>query len=315
MSTRPLIPMLVASLAARTVASAAPCGATDGGETAIEVVGDARGTAMIEPLLHGDARDTGPQARVGQADMTACPRLRVRVGWRDGALDITIEDASGVLGERVIGDAAAAAAWIDSWTHPDLASNLLRPRTAPAESRAPTARDSAPTSAAHSHPGFGIDSHGEATLGDDGSRWLGVAAAAHRPLGPVVTGVIARYSSQASSATQGELATTSRWQAETLLAVDLPITGGRTNVALGIAGGGGLVRSSRTASTTTVGPRVEAHAGCSLALGHGVAADVVLAGGAAPGAPTASYRRDGVMYPAEPATVLRLAIGFRMELP
>jgi hypothetical protein len=286
----------LAVLAAPSPAFADPC-------RGIELAGDARGVAMIEPLLH-------------DADTEGCPNLRIRVGWREGALDIVIEDATGVLGERIIGDAAAAAAWIDSWVRPDLASNLLAVRASspPDPDRTPRARAYAPASVTRRKYGS-IDSHGEAALGDDGSRWLGVAAAAHRTLGPVVTGVVARYSSQATAAGQGELATTTRWEAETLLAVDLPIPIGPSNFALGIAAGGGIVRSARTASTTTLGPRVEAHAACSLPLGHAIAAELMVAGGAAPGAPTAAYRRDGAMYPAEPATLLRLAIGLRVELP
>jgi hypothetical protein len=113
---------------------------------------------------------------------------------------------------------------------------------------------------------------------------------------------------------QGELATTARWEAEALVAVDVPIGVGFTNMTVGLAGGGGMVHSARSASTTTFGPRIEAHVACAFALGHGIAADVTVAGGAAPDAPTTPYRRGGAMYPAEPAALLRVALGFRMDL-
>lgn len=249
----------------------------------------------------------------------ACPTTTALVERRDNAIAVTVTDPYGRRSTRMIEDASAAATLIESWARQDMnASALVGWTEAPAPRLAPSAMPSIDAVSTVAKPNrtrerdpLTLAVATEASVGFDGSKWLGARAHACVRIGPVCASATGRY-----------LSGDERRSIDLLAGIQVPRALSRRLVVIGgISVGAGQFRSpfSRGEVMTTktaIGARIEASTSIAVMLARHISLHVGLSTGASPQAPmTIETGGDAPVDNGEPRAFVRGEFGLRIGVP
>lgn len=264
------------------------------------------------PLV--DAVDERLRARgIATSAPADCPRARVTVVRRGRGIAVTVVDADGRQSERVLGDASATAALIESWVRRDLNESALAgwmPEAAAAPEApslvdrvepAPAAR---PARSARSR--VQLMGAFETAVAFEGSTWLGARGGACIRIGPTCVGASARY------------LTSDARSLDVLATIEVPFAlHPRVDAIVGAGAGAGwftsvrVVEDSSILDETTLGPRLEGRAAIALRITRHVAIQLGAAVGGSTSAPVETGDQ-GSRTNNEPTGYVRFDAGLRI---
>lgn len=283
------------------LAHAEPCA------SAAVLEGDAPLVDAVDERLRARGIVTSPAA--------GCPRARVTIARRGRSIAVTIVDADGRQSERVLGDASATAALIESWVRRDLNETALAgwlPEAAATEAPVPVDRPApvpADRPAASARSRVQLTAAFETAVAFEGGTWLGARGGACVRIGRACIGATGRY--LANEARSFDLLGT----------VDVPFAlHPRVDAIVGVGAGAGWFTSVRVVEggsvldETTLGPRVEGRAAIALRLARHVAVQLGAAVGGSPSAPVVTGDQ-GSRTNNEPTGYVRFDVGLRVGVP
>lgn len=217
------------------------------------------GACVPAALVDGDPRAVTPLREqlivlgVASEPSPRCPVVRVTVTRRDDGVRVALREPSGRSAARTVSDARIAATWIDSWLRPDLGAPLLAFRSAPA--RYPAAP--APVSVSEPAPPTPPAEHGwslgaliERASASDDSTWRAARVDLCKTVDGVCVGGLARVGEDQRVIDGVE---ESRYAADLLAAVSVPVELGRATVAPRAGVGAGLIHTRRIQSCSPDG--------------------------------------------------------------
>ncbi len=263
-----------------------------------------------------DAIDTTlGQRGIATKATAACPTTTALVERRDNAIAVTVTDPSGRRSIRSFDDVDAATSLIETWARQDMNASALIGWTEPSPVIAEAPRVDAvlppPAASRPRRPQRSIAVAGEASIGFDGTSWLGARASSCARIGPVCAGATVRLATNDS-----------RIAVDGLAGADLPVAlTPRVVVLAGVAAGAGGFRSTyfRGEAPTTItkyGVRLDAHAALDIAVARYVSLHLGISVGGSPQAPmTVDAGGDMPIDNNEPGGFLRADIGLRIGLP
>jgi hypothetical protein len=163
-----------------------------------------------------------------------CPAVDVTVVRSGDSVAVSLRDGAGRQAAEVLTDASVAAAWIESWVHPEISDPLLAGRSSAgpsaAASAAPTVEvraSGAPAARRSAYRGLLLGAAGEMASASDGSDWRGITASVCAQLGPVCAGLTGRGADNRGISNDGGMTTVNRWEVSLLAGVSAPLELGR----------------------------------------------------------------------------------------
>jgi hypothetical protein len=239
--------LLAASAVAHSAASADPAPPCP---PAARIAGDAElGQALVLDLsiLGVASGDIPPR----------CPAVEVTVVRSGDSVAVTLRDSAGRQATEVVTDTSVAAAWIESWGHPEISDPLLAGHSAAgpsaAASAAPTVEvraSRAPAARRSAYRGLLLGAAGEMASASDGSDWRGITASVCAQLGPVCAGLTARGADNRGLSNDGGMTTVNRWEVSLLAGVSAPLELGRMTLVPSAAVGLAYSESGRGGGAT-----------------------------------------------------------------
>jgi hypothetical protein len=180
----------------------------------------------------------------------SCPAVEVVVARSGDAVAVSLRDSAGRQAAEVVTDASVAAAWIESWVHPEIRDPLLAARSEPRLSaghaaaaaevtvatRAPAARPSR-----FAYHGMMLGAAGEMTSADDGTDWRSLSASLCARFGILCAGLTARGADNRGLSMDGGTTEVNRWELSLAATVSATLELGRMRLipsaGLGLAYG------------------------------------------------------------------------------
>ncbi len=246
-----------------------------------------------------------------------CPHTKVQIAKAGSTIVVAIEDPYGRKSERTFVDAAAAVPLVESWVRQDVnAQNLMgwtvEPKESPVTAPATvTARaDATPLAPGRHRDVATLVVAADASIGFDGSTWVGAHALGCVRLGVACVGALGRVSRE----------DTIRQAADVLASLEVPFSVGRMQLVPGVAVGGGWIALGETTgegarSFAHIGVRFDAH----LALAYPLSRLISLHAGVSIDASLTDEvprRDDGTsLVGPEPLGFVRANLGLRIGVP
>ncbi|HEU5056364.1 MAG TPA: hypothetical protein VFU21_07555, partial [Kofleriaceae bacterium] len=177
---------------------------------AARIAGDAElGHAVVLELsiLGVASRDIPPR----------CPAVDVVVARSGDAVAVSLRDGAGRQAAEVVTDASVAAAWIESWLHPEIRDPLLAVRSTAAaapEAAASVSASRPPAARAgrFAYRGLVLGAAGEMTSASDGSDWRALSASLCARFGAWCAGLSARGADNRGMSADGGVTAVNRWE-------------------------------------------------------------------------------------------------------
>lgn len=303
------------------------------GSRAIAEDGACRPTVLITgaPALTEDIQIALEQRGIAFVQADGCPSVKVRIEAATTGLAVSIEDPDGRRSDRVVGDAATAAAWIDSWAHPDLGAGALVHGATSADKPAFVARDTEIPAVLEqviihqAQPqAISVAARTTASVANDRSIWAGIDVGACVQIGSVCAGAVVRTRLDTATVGASEHYETRRTAVDLLVGAELSYTRGTTHLHPGAGVGLGWVRSHSSPDLVTPGQQIDVDAGgirigayvtASRPIGRRLFLDLDLAVDISLLAHTSTYLDEGVTLAGEPRGFLRAGIGLRYGAP
>ena len=280
------------------LAHAEPCA------SAAVLEGDAPLVDAVDERLRARGIVTSPAAD--------CPRARVTIARRGPSIAVTIVDADGRQSERVLGDASATAALIESWVRRDLNESALAgwmPEAAVAEAPVRVDRMDPAPATRPARPRVQLTAAFESAVAFEGSTWLGARGGACVRFGRPCIGASARY------------LTNDARSVDVLAAIEVPFAlHPRVDAIVGAGAGVGwftsvrVVEGSPVLDETTLGLRLEGRAAIALRITRQVAFQLGAAVGGSPSAPVV-IGDQGSRTNDEPTGYVRFDVGLHVGVP
>ena len=226
---------LVAAHGAASADPAPPC------PPAARIAGDAE-------LGHAVVLELSILGVASQEIPPSCPAVEVVVVRSGEAVAVSLRDSAGRQAAEVVTDASVAAAWIESWVHPEIRDPLLAARSEPHLSaaggvaaaevkvvtRAPAARP-----ARLAYHGLSLATAGEMTSASDGSDWRALSASLCARFGILCAGLTARGADNRGVSMDGGTTEVNRWELSLAATLSASLALGRMrlipSVGLGLA--------------------------------------------------------------------------------
>lgn len=341
-STSASLNSLMSAVVALRVLAVLASAASAEGVASVAVDGDAEvGSAVAQSLAERGIR---------VVSSAGTESVQVHVQPDPTGIRLFIYDRNGHAVERIVANAAVAAAVVESWVRDDLARSLLDPHEvsttegAPIVTNAPSPAPATMTSApavpsavsAAPHPGArsrtSVTVVGDTSLATDGTLWMGAALGACVRAGRFCVGIDLQFRGDtAASGNVGALYTVvdssnaacsepqrklTRMGGNALVTVDLPLRVGAGTIGPGIGLGAGWLSTSAVldqhgGDATTVGLVAEPRIFFSWPLAWGLAADVGLRADILPLAHRKHLTSSGFNLPGEPLGYLHAGLGLR----
>ncbi len=174
---------------------------------------------------------------VASADIPArCPAVEVMVARSGDAVAVSLRDRAGRVSAEVVTDASVAAAWIESWVHPEIREPLLAARTTSAPAAGAIDAPAAEVSAAAAAParrgplayrGLVLGAAGELTSASDGSDWRALSASLCARFGPLCAGLAGRGGDNRGLSADGGFTEVNRYELSLLATLSASLELGR----------------------------------------------------------------------------------------
>ena len=194
-----------------------------------------------------------------------CPFVRVRVERRDQGLFVRITDSFGRVSRKVVDDEESVAALVESWARSEIGLRWVEPRVK--ESPETTAADKQPETEQEperkqetlsDESNFDLFAATETSWGTEESFWIGASSGGRAKLGSVMLGGRLRFASMLNSPKSDDNYNLTRYAADCLATLDIPLLPKSFRLMPGIGFGIGWLRTEGDAlDEDTPGTSVE----------------------------------------------------------
>jgi hypothetical protein len=177
-----------------------------------------------------------------------CPFVSALIENKDGRLHVTVIDPYERTSERLVDDASAAAALIESWVFDNLGMKWIEPRWDRPPPATPPEPEKTPEEPEKETQLVDLFAGAEGSRGTDGSYWAGAMIGGRRHLGPVAPGIQLRFASMIARPDSEQSQSLTRQAVDGLIKVEVPLQFGRFLLQPGIGYGFGWIRTDGEAA-------------------------------------------------------------------